>query len=301
MTTTTPAPRAEVTLGDRRVTIERPSALKASRALALMRALSRAMPGLQDRLGEFRREYERNNVIELDRVQAKIAYPPRPIILQVPNDDGTFREEAALDEHGEPLMQPSPVDRLTEADWTAAGGVYRRPASPSSEEVIVALFDVALETAEEHVYKLLALFTIPNDDLKRARKDQRIDELLDETVDELLDDSYADEVLELAVVAGETVDHHFRRKTGELGDRLGNVLRLVGMGPRKAPTTSPSTSNDGPSSSRPSSSTDSPESTEDGAPTPSSTPPSSSSSSSADSSTATPSNGGSPTPSAAPA
>lgn len=286
MTTTT----HELELAGRRIVIERPTGLKASRALALMRALSKAMPGLQTALAEFRHRYEAENVITLDRVQAKLRYPPRPL-----ERDGA----PVLDETGEPVLIPSPVDRLTEEDWTAAGGVYRLPASPSGEEVVVALFDLALETAEEHVYKLLALFTIGNEELKRARRDGRVDELVDERVGELLEDAFADELLELAVVAGEVVDHHFRRKAGELGERLGNALRLVGLGSRTPRTTSPSTSTDTPSSSKPSSSTDSPANTADGLPTSSSTPPSTSSSSSPSSSPATDESASSPSSAAA--
>jgi hypothetical protein len=107
-------PDNTITLGTRTFVIERPTGLKASRALALMRALSRAMPDLQRDLADFRRTYEASNVLELDRVQAKLRYPPRPIL----DDEGAVR----LDEHGEPLLLPSPVDRLTEADCEASGG-----------------------------------------------------------------------------------------------------------------------------------------------------------------------------------
>lgn len=281
MTTT---PTHSVELGGRLVTIERPSGLKASRALALMRALSKAMPDLQGDLARFRRDYERENVLELDRVQAKLRFPPRPLV----DDAGEY----LVDEHDAVRYMPSPVDRLTDADWENAGGVYKIAASPSTPEIVAALFDRALEVAELHVYKLLALFTIGNRELKAARAAGNLDELLTTTADELLDDSFADELLELAVVVGETVDHHFVRKTRELGARTGKALRLLGIDlPTRTPpaeeSTTTSTSTDTPSDSRPSSSTDTAAST-DGPPTSPSTPHGTSSSSSGDSVSSTP-------------
>jgi len=277
-----------IELGGHEYRIERVSARKASTALALLRALSRSMPELQRDLATFRRDYEANNVIELDRVQAKLRYPPRP--LTELTEDGV--ERAVLEADGTPRLLPSPVDRLTEADWERSGQTFKVPASPSTPEVITALFDKALDVAEEHVYRLLALFTLSNDDVARYRKDGSLKDQLADRSDSLLDDAFADEVLELAVVAGEVVDEQFRRKTDELGDRLGNALSLVGLRPptRTTPTPAPSPpapSKDGPSSLTPSSSTDSPAPTPDGPPTPSSTSPSTSSSSSAPSSSET--------------
>lgn len=281
------APPTSIELGGRTYTVERPNARKASRAFALLRALSRAMPELNEDLAAFRRNYERNNIVELDRVQARVEFAPRPMTR-----DG----ELVLDEDGEPRMIPSPVDAMTEEDWERAGHVFRAPKSPTREEVAIALFDKALELGEDLVYRLLALFTIGNDDVARYRKEGTLDERLDERADELLDVAYADELLELAVVCGETVDHHFRRKAGALGDRVGKALNLFGLNTKRTsstPTTtappSESSSPDGPSASKPSSSTDLPESTPDGDPTPSSTSPSTSSSSSAESSTTKPS------------
>lgn len=294
-------PPNTVTLGNTDYRIERPTGLKASRALALMRALSRAMPELTGELAKFRRDYERDNVLELDRVQARMRYPAEPLVR-----DG----KPLTNEAGDILMLPSPVDRLTEADWEAAGGVYKVSASPGWGEVLTALFDRALELAESHVYRLLALFTIPNDELKALRKGGGIDEALEQRAELLLDESYFDELLELAVVVGETVDHHFRRKTADLGDRMGNALRLIGLdwttkatpeqdSPATATSTeappTPAPSTDGPSSSKPSSLTGSPDST-DGPPMPPSTSPSTDSSSSEQSSMSEPNANGSRTP-----
>lgn len=273
--------RAVVVLGSEEVRIERPSGRKASCALALLRALSKAAPGLQEEMARFRRRYEAENVIELDRAQAQLRYPPLPLL----GDDG----EPLRDEHGAERMLPSPLDRMSEADWEKAGHKLRLPRTPSGAETIAAVFDHALEVAEEHVYRLLALFTISNEDVARYRREGGINDRLAERADELLDKAYADEVLELAVVCGEVIDEQFRTKTRDLGDRLGNALRLLGIEwkPRE-PAPPAATSSDGSSSSTPTSSTDSPAPTADGPPTSSSSSPGTSSARSSNGSSETP-------------
>lgn len=291
-----------IELGGKSVTIERVSARKASTALALMRHLSAAMPGLQTELAEFRRRYERENVLELDRVQARMRNPARPMVDSDGNLILTERKVndagEVLVEGGRPVMLPSPVDRMSEEDWQQAGGVYRVPSTPATYEIVAALFSTALEVAEEHVYKLLALFTMPNEEVARRRKDNSLLEHLAVLADELVDDNFADELLELAVVAGEVVDTQFKSKLATLEGRVGKVLALVGIKTEKkvTPTTDAPTSSDGSSSSTPSSSTDSPANTPAGPPTPSSSSPTSSSSSSDGSSSSTETATSSPPP-----
>lgn len=271
-----------ITIGDSEITLERVSARKASRALALLRALSRAMPGLQTELAEFRRTYEASNVVELDRVQARMRFPGRVLIG---DDGGAVLEPAELDGEpnpraGQPVMIPSPVDRMTDEDWREAGGVLRLPSSPAPAEIAVALFDHALEQAEDHVYRLLALFTISNQEVTEAWRAGTLAERLLERADELLDQAYGDELLELAVACGELIDTQFVTKARSLGDRLGNLGRLVGIDrPTTSPTAPAAAPTTTPSSSTPTSSTDSPEPT-DGQPTPASTSPGTSPSSS---------------------
>lgn len=283
-----PTPANTVKVGSRDIVIERPSGRKASRGLALMRKLSQAMPELNDKLAKYRRDYERNNHIELDRVQAKLRFSPRPLI-------DTETGLPKYDDAGDMILVPSAVDRMTEADWEAAGGVVRMPASPSQDEVFLAMFSDAVEVAEDHVTQLVALFTIGNQELADARKDGTDQELIEKRAADLLDDGYADELAELALLVAENLDHHFARKVKDMGDRVGNLMRLIGRQPGRAktdpePAAAPSTSTqqDSPSSTKPTSSTDSDEPT-GGDLTPPSTPASTSSSNSGDSPSSTPS------------
>jgi hypothetical protein len=255
-----------VTFGEVEYRIERPSGRKSSRALATLRAISKAMPGLQEELAEFRRSYERENVVELDRAGARLQYPRLPYI-----DEDTGRP--LTDEHGAIQYRPSELDAMTDEDWEKAGNVIRLPKSPSFNEEVAAMFGRALEVAEDHVYALLALFTLPNQDVKRAGRAgaDELTALIDERVADLLDDGFGDEWLELGAIVGELVDEHYVQKARSMGDRMGNTLRLFGMAPPKSqisPSLSASSS-DGPESSTPSSPTDSPSPTDGDPGTPS--------------------------------
>jgi len=273
-----PASPRTIVLGEgHEVTVERPNGLKASRALAMLREVTRETPALSAKVAQFTRDYERDNVVELDRVQAKMEFQPRAVTER--DDDGQV--VAVLDGEGRPLMLPSPVDRLTEEDWARTGNVYRVPRTPGPWEVGLALFDDVMEAAESLVWRLLALFTIPNEELFKARKAGTDEQLIQERADDLLGEAFADDLIELAVVVSETMDHHFRRKANQIGsERLGNLARSVGLGRFLPTATTPapsSTSAAAPSSLKPNSSTDSPANTADGDLTPSSKPPSTSS------------------------
>lgn len=273
-----------LTIAGREVTVERVSARKASRAFAILRGVSDKLPAIVGRLGEASAEYERTHYIELDRAQAWRRYgAPTPLV-----EDGEFVRDGA----GEIVTVPSGIASMSEDDWQAAGNKLRVPQEAPDEYKWAAVFDRALELAEDHVYRLLALLTMSNDDVKRAWRAGTLKDDVDDLVEDLIDDAYADELLELAVVCGEVVDEQFTSKVRSLGtSRLGNALRLLGIdpttmgsqtpqGPTQTPesTTSPTptTSTAPPSSSTPASPGDTAESS-DGQSTTPSTPPSTSS------------------------
>lgn len=281
-----------VTIAGQPVRVERVSARKASRAFALLRHVSKRIPDLTDRWTDYRREYRDKNVRLLSRPEARVRFPPQVVIdpvsgapIREPDtivvDVGGDSQEQPNPRAGELVTIPSAVDRMTEQDWQAAGDRYPLHEDPTLPELVLHVFDMALEVAEAHVYRLLALFTMSNEDVAAAHKDGSLEDTLAERADDLLDEAMADEVLELAVACGEVVDEQFRRKVDELGDRAGNALRLFGMGPTRTSgppngqqTSTPDSSTDGPSRSAP-----------DGPPTSSSTPTTSSSSESESSQT----------------
>jgi hypothetical protein len=293
-----------LSLNGQLVIIERPSGLKASRALAIMKRVSKAFPELTKAWATFNTEYERTHYVELDRAQAMLRYGPQPLtdehgrVIMYPDrlEDGTPHPRA-----GEVVLIPSRLESLTEEAWAKAEHRVRLPRSPSLGESIVGILDEVLEVAETHVYELLALFTIPNSEVKSLWKQggDQLNRRIKEQVDDVVLDAYADELLELAVVCGEVVDANFRTKAATLGARAGNALRLFGITlPAKqteeppteaqtdaeAPQTSDSTGSQtsqettetSPTSSPPHSPTDTPDSS-DGTPSEPSTSPSTSS------------------------
>jgi hypothetical protein len=96
-----------------------------------------------------------------------------------------------------------------------------------------------------------------NAELKRAAATD-LPAALDERSEELLD-APADDLLELAVAAGEMVETQFVAKVRSLGGRLPNALRLLGLSPRSRDTeTTEETSTTSASRTSAPSSTDSP-------------------------------------------
>lgn len=282
-----------VLIGGEERTIERLSARKSSRVLAVLRAITDKVPKIITAGTEFRLAYEREHFDEYDRVQLRMQYPAKllvdgngePIREPATYDDGTPNPKA-----GEQVWAPSIADQITEAEWAASGNVFRQPREASDAEVSAHLFALIIEHAEEDLYRLLALFLMSNADVAEAWKSGDWNAELDRRAEELLDNCYGDELLELAVACSERVDDQFVRKARGLGSRLGNLGRLVGLttSEQQEATTNlepiptiPDEPTDTPSSSTPNSSTPSPAPT-DGPPTPSSTLPGTSSTNSSD-------------------
>lgn len=290
-------------VGDREVKLERVSARKGARILAELRYIGKRAPGIADKVAKFRRDYAAENTEVISRAEAELRWGPRPAIqngqaLRYPDTVTVDGVEQAHPRAGEIVMLPGELEHITEEAWAAMGHKLERPGNPSVGEAVAHVFDEALELAEDHVYRLLTLFTIPNERIVEWRKANTLAEELERETDELMDEAYADELLELAVIAGEVLEAQFVAKIrsvteGTVG-RLGNALRLVGLDPtslgsqtgREAAQTtdqpmsssSPATPTGTPSRLRPTSSGDTDEPTpSDGDPTPSSTRPTTSS------------------------
>ena len=213
----------EVIIGDRSVRIEPFSGRKATRVLRLLSDISKQTPELLRLRAEFRTTYAQENVLELTRAEAHARFGDR-------------------------------LQHMTAEDWQQSGELLRIRQLPSLEEELIALFPEALDRAEGLVVQLLALIAMPNDEVKRHARSGALngpEGELAQQGDDLLD-APAEQLLELAIVAGETVDQQFQRKLAEAGDRLGNALRLFGIGrtPQEpTPTTTSATPSPTPTSS----------------------------------------------------
>lgn len=277
--------RNVVTIAGEERRLERISARKASRAFAILRAIANEAPELAQAWGEFEAEYAESHYIELDRAQAEYRFGPEPLVVE----GQVVRYEAGHDRAGDVVMLPGALERMTDEAWASTGNKLRLPRSPSLEEKVLNVVTKAAANdddelaAERHIYRLAALLLMPNADVKRYRREGSLNEKLDELADEVLDEAGLEELLELVVAAGEAVDAQFRGKVDELGDRLGNALRALGinLAPQRAQTAAQdpqtptqtmdgeTTSSDTRSTSRPTSYGDGAESS-DTTPTPSS-------------------------------
>lgn len=211
-----------VNIGGRDIAVQRFTLAKAMRVLTLLSLIQKSIPQITKAISEFRHDYESENVVELDRVQAKMQYGPRPIL----GEDG---EVAVHKETGEPLFAPSPVDRMTEQDWERAGQSLKIRKSPSPTELMMAMFPLAIEHAEQPVMRLLALVTMDNDQVTQFIGRDEIWEQVDQRIRDTIAPAPLEDLMELAVVVGETIEGQVMQKAKALGGRTGNLLRLLGI------------------------------------------------------------------------
>lgn len=227
-----------VTIGDASVTVAAFSGRKAIIATRIVRRAMKQYPEVLAEMAAFRAKYEAENVSEMDRAEAVFRFGDR-------------------------------VRHLSDEDWAKSGEKLRLGQAPSTNEMVAAIFPVALDTAEDEVLRLLALAVIPSGDLKRAKESggqDEVDKVLLARGEELLDEATdAADLLELAVVTAETLRDQFAVKSDGLGPRVGKLLQAVGLkaaSPTPDPSPTPTaTPTDGSSDEKPTSSTGSPAAT----------------------------------------
>lgn len=247
----------KVSIGGNERTLHEFNGRKAIRAAKIVRSIGEAWPKILSAIAAFRTEYEAQNAVVLDRATARHRYPPIPVMD--PSDESG---ETQLYKDGEPVYYDR-LGHMSEADWEASGHMLRLPQSPSREEVFAAAFPVAFDHAEEQVLQLLALCTIDADkigDAARQGGPEAVTELLKEEAENLLDEGSLGELFELAVVGAEMVERQVQEKLEALGDRVGNLMRLAGLG-RRQPEKTPTPTGES-STTKPPSSTSSPASTD---------------------------------------
>lgn len=209
----------QITIGDQPLVLQEFSGYKAFAAMECLKAIFRAGPEIDKRVSSYRREYEADNYVTLDRV-------------------------TALHRFGQ-----AELGHLTDADWQANGNQLRLPTSPTGAEIAVAAFPIALEIAKAESIRLLGLLALSNRDLEEADVaggEAQVNSDIDARAKRLLHEARADQLLELAVASVELLEGQFDETVRGLGDRLGNALRLLGLGKNPAepeqPTTEPEAS-----------------------------------------------------------
>jgi hypothetical protein len=209
---------SEVTIGGKTVTVERFTLAKAMRVITLLGLIQKQMPEITREWATFRRDYAEDYGVEMDRINAMARY-------------------------GDAL------EHISDEQWERVGQKFKVPGTPSNPELFFAMAPLVYERAEAVTLRLLGLIAMPNDTVGRYVAQGDIWERVDELVDDIIKPAGLDEVLELVITAAEVIDGQVLQKAKGLGDRAGNVARLLGLG--KKTTESPSQPTDSATSSAP--------------------------------------------------
>jgi hypothetical protein len=195
-------------------------------------AMSGSLPELITAWGHVRAGLRRRT-LELDRATALSATGPNPRPRRA-------RQPRPRRERPAPSWSPAALESMTEEDWQARGNAPppRAAVDPSSRSP--TSFADALELAEEHVYRLVALLAMPNADVKRYRK-RRLPRAARRARRRAPRRRRPTSSSSSPSSPARSSTSSFRaRSTSSALDRLGNALRALGVEPRALqPQTSP--------------------------------------------------------------
>jgi hypothetical protein len=177
----------QVTLGDRAYPVAAFSNRKVLIAGQMMRRLSTTVSEINRQIAVFRGEYRERNREVVTRQMAAI--PPWRDLL----------------------------DFMTIEDWEKTGGTVELRRDPTDQEVIVEIFPVAFDLAEDEVKQLLALVIIPNQELGAAALAGNIAEKLGEYGDRILDDGTIGELIDLVDVAVDAIRQELDARAPQVG------------------------------------------------------------------------------------
>lgn len=187
-----------VTVNGTEITVQRFTLAKASRIITLLQILKKEVPEVSKAVGDFQRTYAKDYAQDLTRIQALARYGPR-------------------------------LEHITDAEWERAGQIFQIPGEPSTAEMFFELAPLIYEKAETVTLRLLGIIALDNDTVSRYVAQGDIWDRVDEFVDTTIKPAPLDELVELIVVAAEVIDGTILSKVRELGDRAGNVARLLGL------------------------------------------------------------------------
>lgn len=196
----------QVTIGGEPRTLGDFSAYKAFKAMETVAAVEEVWRAVLSASADYKRAYEAENYVELDRTAARRHFRPMPLWETIHNEDGTTVERPATLEDGTPIVSPDPLGHLSEADWEATDQKLRLPDSPSEQLMTAHMIPVAFKLGRDQVLRLLAIATVSNADIERWDADgpEAVDQELDKAAHDLLHRCKADELLQLAAA---TLEH----------------------------------------------------------------------------------------------
>jgi hypothetical protein len=181
-----------VKIGDDEFVIQRFRGLKAIMAMATITRIARDVPNI---LADASRDFHKRNTITITEPMSKL-----------PRWDG-----------------------FTKADFDAAEQETGKreielPNSVTQQEQVLIALPALLENARKEVIRLLAILIIPNQDLREADENDRVETALDKYKDVLLYDAEIDQLAELVIVAQEVMQDQLSSAQKE---KLGNLARSL--------------------------------------------------------------------------
>ena len=181
-----PTSQVTVTIGEEEHTIRAFSPRKVLIAGQMLRSITKTASDIARQISEFRTEYRERNAEIVTRQMA--ALPPWNTILEFMDADA----------------------------WERAGGQVELRRDPSDQEIVVEVFPVAFDLAEDEVTRLLALTIIPNQELGTAALECNVEAALDEYGRKILDEGDLGQLIDLADTTVTVLREELTRKADPL-------------------------------------------------------------------------------------
>lgn len=203
---------ASVTIGGEDRSIADFSAFKALLAMSEATAAQDVFDQVLTAGAAFKRRYEAEHFVTMDRAEARRQFAPRPLLEEVPiehdgkilADDGVpLLRRVPMLRDGEPVMGLDPLGHLSDADWEASGNVLKVPDSPSRDLIVTAQVEAGFRLGRPQALRLLALALASNADLEKwdgEGGDEKIRAELDAEAKRLLHRASAGELMRAAGV-----------------------------------------------------------------------------------------------------
>lgn len=219
----------EVRIGGEPRTLGGFSAFKAFKAMEILGNAESIYRRVLSESAAFTREFEAENVVELDRAEARRQFRPQPVYEQTTEETETGSVATATPVliEGEPLLGPDPLGHLTDADWEASGNRLRIGKSPSEDVKIAAMIPRAFELGRLEATRLLALAITPNADLEKWDNDGDVDAELETVAKRLLHQATADELVALAIATLRLCKEQISGPFGELVEAARTTFRAA--------------------------------------------------------------------------
>lgn len=279
---------ALVTIGGEEHRIADFSAFKAIYAMSEVSAIQGVWRDVLTAGAEFKRQYEAEHFVKIDRAEARRQFPPRVLLEDVPIESETgmlvedgvpLLRQVPMIRDGVPVMGPDPLGHLSDEDWQASGQQLRIADSPEPALEVAAMVEAGFRLARTQVLRLIALAVAKNADLEtweREGGDAAIAAQLDAEAQRLMHRASMAELVRLAVATAETMRDELAGPFGEAREALARLREQATPAPT-TPEPEPmhvetETPPSGDATPSPTSSTDSPDATADGPPTSSTEP-----------------------------